>query len=129
MGLSKRASDHGKILAEDKNLSAVNSPVSSDDAITQVLFVLPEMTPSARLQNIELFKGTFIQQQIDPFLGAEFTPLVLLGNLLLPTPCVRFFTHLPEPDKIVLKRGSLRAATQDLSRDSLERLGQWVAVL
>ena len=85
MGLAERTAEHGEILTEDKHLATVDGAVTGDDAVAKISFLLAQTTAPADFEDIELFKGTIVQQQIEPLPRGQLALLVLIGLFRFPT--------------------------------------------
>jgi len=62
MGLAERSAEHGEILAEDKDLATVDGTVAGDDTVAKIFFLLTQTAAPSNFEDIELFKGTIVQQ-------------------------------------------------------------------
>ena len=87
---SKGTPGNGKILAENKDLAAVDRAVAGDDAVSQVALGIPQSAPPAEFEHIELLEASIVQQKIDPLARCELAGAVLGIPLGLATGIHRF---------------------------------------
>src|SRR5260370_19449575 len=77
VGFRKRAAKHSEILREDVNQPAVHTAESGYKSIARgALRFHSEISAMVAHEFIQLFKGTFIEQQIDSFAGGQFSRFV-----------------------------------------------------
>jgi len=85
MRLAQRSAEDGEILAEDKDLAAIDGTVPGDDAVAEITLFLTQAAATADLEHVELFKGTVVEQQVEPLPGGQFALAVLIVLFFFPT--------------------------------------------
>ena len=68
MRLRERAPEHGEVLRENINHSAINRAPTGDHTIAgRALFFHTKISAAMRNKHVKLFETVFIQQQLNPF--------------------------------------------------------------
>ena len=84
VGTGEGTTQHGEVLSEEENQTAVDGSVTSDNTITRVVLLLhTEMGAAVSLQLIVFAEGTLIDEQLNSFASAQLASLVLRFNTLL----------------------------------------------
>ncbi len=78
MSLGERAAEHGEILGEDVDHTAVDGAPAGDDAVAGDFGLLHAKIDAAVLDiHVELLEGAFVEQKLEPFPRRELAARVL----------------------------------------------------
>jgi len=98
-GFGQGATENGEILGKDIDDPPIDSTVAGDHTVTgKNRLVHAEITAAVRLEHIEFFKRTRIEQQFDPLPGGHLPLAVQFVDLVLTSAQASL---LPESDKVI----------------------------
>ena len=83
VGFRERAAEDGEVLREDEYQPAFDAAIAGDEAVAKDDLVFhAEVGAAVRNQLIGLFKGAFIEQEIDALTGRHLALFVLASTAL-----------------------------------------------
>ena len=85
MGLGQRAAEHGEVLREDKDQTAIDGAVTNHNTVPRGFFHLihAEIDAAVLLEHVPFLEGVRVEQQLDTFAGGQLALLVLTVDTLL----------------------------------------------
>ena len=96
-GLRERTAVDGEILSKDIDETSVDGTATGYHAIAQILFLLhAEIVAAMKFEHIHLFKGAFVEEEVDAFTCRGFAFGMLLFNGFLATAQAGFLAKLYE---------------------------------
>jgi hypothetical protein len=104
-GARERAAEHGEVLREHVDQTAVDPARARDDAVAQDLAVAElEIAALVGLEAIELRERARIDQQVDALASRQLAPLVLRVDPILATTQLGLSIELVELLELLLER-------------------------
>ena len=86
VGFRQRPAEHGEVLREDINHTAVDrAPAGHNTVAFRAVFLHAEFGAAMGDKHVELFKAVFVQQQLYAFARCQFALGVLRGDTLFTT--------------------------------------------